>query len=96
MSDAGGATVSYDGDTVYVRFRDTKTVVCREFGDLRNVDYDSEGRVVGVELIGRPGGLSLLGLPEADRVRDALWAHGFRIGGDPMLIPGPEEAAGGA
>ena len=95
MSDAGGATVSYDGETVYVRLRDTRTVFCQEFGDLRNVDYDSEGRVVGVELIGRPGDLSLLGLPEADRVRDALWAHGFRIGGDPMFIPGLEEAIDG-
>ena len=88
MSGADGDAVSVDGYTVYVRLRSTKPVGSREFGDLRNVDYDSEGQVVGVELIGRPGGLSLRGLPEADRVRDALWAHGFRIGGDPLFIPG--------
>ena len=92
MNEINGAAVSYDGEIVYVRLESTKPVISREFGDLRNVDYDSEGRVVGVELIGQPGSLSLLGLPEADRVRDALWAHGFRIGGDPMFIPGLEEA----
>lgn len=93
MSNNNGGAVSYDGASVYVRLRDTRPVVSREFGDLRNVDYDGEGRVVGVELIGQPGSLSLLGLPEADRVRDALWAHGFRIGGDPMFIPGLERSA---
>ena len=93
MSDANGAAVSYDGEIVYVRLRNTRPVVSREFGDLCNVDYDAEGQVVGVELIGRLGDLSLLGLPEADRVRDALLTHGFRIGGDPMFIPEPERAA---
>ena len=88
MNGANGAAVSYDGYTVYVRLEpDARPVVSRSFGDLRNVDYDSEGRVVGVELIGRPGDLSLDGLPEANRVRDALWAHGYRIGGDPMFVP---------
>ena len=31
----------------------------REFGDLRNLDYDPEGHLIGVELIGLPGGVSL-------------------------------------
>ena len=91
MNGANGAVVSYDGYTVYVRLADARPAASRAFGDLRNVDYDSEGRVVGVELIGRPGSLNLDGLPEADRVRDALWAHGYRIGGDPMFVPVAED-----
>ena len=92
MNNGAEVRVNDAGDILWVRLEpDVRPVVSRSFGDLRNVDYDSEGRVVGVELIGRPGDLSLDGLPEADRVRDALLAHGYRIGGDPMFVPGAND-----
>ena len=79
MNDGVEVRVNDAGDILWVRLEpDVKPAYCRAFGDLRNVDYDSEGRVVGVELIGLPGGVSLRGLPEADRVRAALRAHGPR------------------
>ena len=78
------------GDILYLQFREAKIAVSREFGDWRCADYDSEGRLIGVELIGLPGGVSLLGLPEAERIREALLAHGppdLRIEGDEVFHP---------
>ena len=78
------------GDILYLRFRKAKIAVSREVDDLRCADYDSEGRLIGVELIGLPGGVSLLGLPEAERIREALLAHGppdLRIEGDEVFHP---------
>ena len=78
------------GDILYLQFRKAKIADCREVDDLRCADYDSEGRLIGVELIGLPGGVSLLGLPEADRIREALLAHGppeLRIEGDEVFHP---------
>ena len=92
-NDRAEVRVNDVGDILWVRFEpDAKSAYCRTFGDSLNVDYDSEGRVVGVELIGLPGGVSLRGLPEADRVRAVLRAHGppgLRIENDLVyLAPG--------
>ena len=76
MRDEAEVRVNDAGDILYVGFGDAAVASCRAFGDLRNVDYDGEGRVVGVELIGLPGGVSLRGLPGAARVREALLRHG--------------------
>ncbi len=76
MRDEAEVRVNDVGDILYVGFGDAAVASCRAFSDLRNVDYDGEGRVVGVELIGLPGGVSLHGLPEAARVREALLRHG--------------------
>ena len=79
MSAGAEVRVNDVDDILWVRFEpDVKPAYCRSFGDMRNVDYDSEGRVVGVELIGLPGGVSLRGLPEADRLRATLLEHGPR------------------
>lgn len=84
------------GDILYLRFLRAKIATSREFGDWRNLDYDSDGNLIGVELIGLPGGVSLDGLPEADRIRDALIAHGppkLRVEGDEVFHPINEPAA---
>ena len=83
------------GDILYLRLLRAKIATCREFGDWRNLDYDGEGRLIGVELIGLPRGVSLLGLPEADRIRDALIAHGppeLRVEGYEVFHPLNEPA----
>lgn len=90
MSEAIEVRVNPVGDILYLRFKQAKIASCREFGDLRNLDYDSEGELIGVELIGLPGGVSLRGLPEADRIREALLAHRppeLRIEGDEVFHP---------
>ena len=89
MSDGIEVRVNDAGDILYVGFGAAAVASCRSFGDLRNVDYDGEGRIVGVELIGLPGGVSLHGLPEAARVRAALREHGppeLRIDGDDSVF----------
>ena len=90
MADSAEVRMNDVGDILYLRFLRAKIADCREFGDLRNLDYDSEGRLIGVELIGLPGGVSLRGLPEADRIREALIAHGprdLRVEGDEVFHP---------
>ncbi len=51
---------------------------------------DSEGDLIGVEPIGLSGEVSLRGLREAERIREALLAHGpsgLRIEGDEVFHP---------
>ena len=90
MPDTTEVRVNNVGDILYLQFLNAKVASCREFGDWRNLDYDSEGHLIGVELIGLPGGVNLLGVPEADRIREALLAHGppdLRIEGDEVFHP---------
>ena len=84
------------GDILYLRFRRAPIASTREYGDMRCADYDGKGRLVGVELIGLPDGVSLRGLPEAARVREALLAHGppaLRIEDDTVFHPARASAA---
>ena len=55
MADGIKVRVNDVGDILYLRFQTAKIASCREFGDLRNLDYDSEGHLIGVELIGAAG-----------------------------------------
>ena len=90
MTDNIEVRVNDVGDILYLQFRKAEIAACREFGDLRCADYASEGRLIGVELIGLPGGVSLLGLPEAERISEALCEHGppdLRIEGDEVFHP---------
>ena len=95
MSEHFEIRVNDVGDILYLRFLNAKIATCREFGDWRNLDYDSEGNLIGVELIGLPRGVSLLGLPEAGRIREALIAHGppkLRVKGYEVFHPINEPA----
>lgn len=56
MSGSIEVRVNDVGDILYLRFKQAKIAACREFGDLRNIDYDTDGALIGVELIGLPGG----------------------------------------
>ena len=61
-----------------------RSLVRKEFGDLRHVDLDEDGLVIGVEFVGASGGLELDGLPETDALVAALnssfvTATGLRI-----------------
>ena len=70
--------VDRSADALYVYLRTGRISRTREFGDWRNVDYDAEGQVVGVEIIGIAGTIDLRGIPEVRRVRAALEDCGFR------------------
>ena len=96
MSESIEVRVNDVGDILYLRFLRAKIARCEEVDDLRCADYDSDGNLIGVELIGLPGGVSLDGLPEAERIRDALIAHGppkLRVEGDEVFHPINEPAA---
>ena len=96
MPDTIEVRVNDVGDILYLRFLRAKIAVSREVDDLRCADYDSDGRLIGVELIGLPGGVSLIGLPEAERIREALIAHGppeLRVEGDEVFHPLNKPAA---
>ena len=57
-----------DADAIYVYLRDAKVVKTVAIDDFRNIDYDGEGRVVGVEFLDVSGGIDLHYVPQADRV----------------------------
>ena len=57
-----------DADAIYVYLRDTRVVKTVAIDDFRNIDYDGEGRVVGVEFLDVGGGIDLHDVPFAHRV----------------------------
>ena len=61
-----------DADAIYVYLRDARPVKTVAIDDLRNVDYDGDGRVVGVELPDVSGGIDLRDVPFAHRVAQLI------------------------
>ena len=61
--------------SLYIRLNHSPVHHTREFGDFRMVDYDAQGRIVGVEFLQIRGGIDLSGLPERQRLQTALQAH---------------------
>ncbi len=60
---------------LYVRLKESRGAIVntKDFGRDRYVDYDEDGEVVGIEFLAlRQDGLDLDGLPEADRVAEAI------------------------
>jgi uncharacterized protein YuzE len=55
-------------DIVYIQLSDHEVASTQAIDDLRIVDYDADGLVVGVDLIGASGGLGLRDLPERARL----------------------------
>jgi uncharacterized protein YuzE len=68
--------VTYDpaADAVYVYLMPQETSVdhTEEFGDHRIVDFDEQGRVVGIEFLEASRGLDFDGIPDAERVAEAI------------------------
>jgi uncharacterized protein YuzE len=71
----GYVQVEYDeeADAIAVHLQEPEgEVITEDFGPGRYVDYDASGAVVGVEFLSVSRGISLEGMPEADRIRRAL------------------------
>lgn len=67
--------VVYDSeaDAIAVHLCEPEGAVETEFvDDVRYVDYDSAGNVVGIELQAVSHGYDLEGLPEAERIAEAI------------------------
>ena len=77
MSANGQVQVDSKAGSLYVRLNQSAVHQTRTFGDFRMVDYDADGRIVGVEFLQIDGGIDLDGLPEHQRLQTALVAHGL-------------------
>ena len=71
------AYVRYDRevDVLYVDLRDrgpADVAHTVELGGGRQVDYDNDGNVLGVEFLAAGRGVDLEGVPQAEEVREAL------------------------
>ena len=78
-------------DLLYVRLREGRAAITKEFGDHRLVDLDQDGQVLGVEFIGIERQIDLRGLPEHRRIHDALIAG---APSDLMILTDPFEEGG--
>lgn len=66
-------TYDTDADAIAVHLREPDGAVETEvIDDVRYVDYDAAGNVVGIELLAVSHGYDLEGLPEADAIYEAL------------------------
>ena len=77
MSPNSQVQVDSQAGSLYVRLNQSAVHQTRAFGDFRIVDYDADGRIVGVEFLQINGGIDLHGLPEHQRLQRALLAHGL-------------------
>ena len=67
--------IRYDpeADAVYAKLRQAEgRIKTREIDRTRFVDIDETGAVVGVELLFVSQGVDLTGLPEAERIAEAM------------------------
>jgi uncharacterized protein YuzE len=74
-------TVRHDAeaDAIYVRLDDGRYARTEEIDDFRNVDYDADGRAIGVEFLSVSDGVDLSDVPQADRVAEALRPLGLKV-----------------
>jgi uncharacterized protein YuzE len=72
-------TYSEESDAVYIQLSDEKIVRTQIIDDARFVDYDANGNVVGIELLGASGGLDLRELPEQKRLESEARVLNFPI-----------------
>jgi uncharacterized protein YuzE len=61
-----------EADALYVRLREGPAARTEELDDFRNVDYDADGRPIGIEFLAASRGVDLRDVPEAAIVAAAL------------------------
>ena len=78
-------TLSYDteADVLYVEFSDAQVNRTVAMGDLRMVDYDKDGAVLGVEFVSASSDVDLHGVPFAQAIEHAIRDGGLSI---PLLV----------
>lgn len=72
-------TYSERGDILYVQLTEEVVASTSTIDDLRIVDYDQAGGVVGVEFLSVSGGLSLKNLPERSKLEELIRKLQFPI-----------------
>jgi uncharacterized protein YuzE len=66
-----------EADVLYVTLLDAEVDDTVNLGDLRMVDYTSDGRVVGVEFISPSSGVDLHDVPDADVIEGIISRSGY-------------------
>lgn len=74
-------TIKYDRDVeaVYIRLSDAPYAYGKDLDDSRRVDYDRDGRPVGIELLNVDLGVNLDDLPERSAVGKLLDEHHIKV-----------------
>ena len=76
MTTLPSVTFSEQGDILYVELEESSVAKTRAYGDDRLVDFGSDGQVIGAEFIGIASSVDLRGLPETERLREAITSYG--------------------
>ena len=73
--------VKYDEsvNALYVYFTDEPVARTERAGEHANVDYDSENRVVGIEILDPTDGVNLDGLPRSEDIGRILTLLRFPV-----------------
>ena len=72
-------TYDTDADVLYVRLNDGQSTRQSRLGDLRIIDFDQDGTILGVEFVDASGGADLRDLPFAQRVEQLIHDSGLPI-----------------
>ena len=72
-------TYDADADVLYVRLKDGRSARQTRLGDLRIIDLDEDGTILGVEFVDASGGVDLRDLPFAQRVEKLINDSGLTI-----------------
>lgn len=70
-------TYDRDADAAYIWLRDEAYAYGEDLDPARRIDYASDGRPLGVELLNVSDGVNLDDLPEQAAIRRTLEAHHF-------------------
>jgi uncharacterized protein YuzE len=68
-----------DMDALYITLNSGEIVHTEILDDYRLIDYDLDGRVIGIELLNVSKGVRLQHLPRADLIFDKLQSLGIPI-----------------
>lgn len=68
-----------EADAAYVRLSNGKCDVTEELDDRRNIDYDADGSVHGIEFLYVSDGIDLTAIPRAAEIDAALRRAGLRV-----------------
>jgi len=73
--------IRYDkeADAVYLRLSDEQYAYGEELDPERRIDYDADGKPIGIELLCVSEGVDLRNLPEYDAVSELLSRHHIKV-----------------
>ena len=72
-------TYDADADVLYVRLNEGQSARQSRLGDLRIIDFDADGTILGVEFVDASGGADLRDLPFAQKVEQLIHDSGLPI-----------------